>query len=315
MIYGRRVAASLAVSARPAFASLASASLVFASLAFASLLLHAAAAQDDVLDLDETHEYRIAFGDIPSTSVAEPAAQWNVLEHHDLNGTDVFLPLNPLAITPVLSLRGAPAEAAREDLGYRITFDEGAAGTFRVRLSYGLAGQSDRFVATLAVPDASPGHCVLYLDPGARIAFVNAQSSGQMPAGERTLHDFPGVIGTFAVQVGAESVPPGPTGGFDWTMLVIGLLVGAAVWAILVRQGVVQKRTRKQTATVAAHKQAAAREDKPTLEGRKRLLMAALKELEMAKIQKEIDAPTYDALKADFKRQAVTTMRALEETK
>lgn len=270
------------------------------------------------MDLDEPHEYRLAFGDVPSTDAVEPAGRWNVIEHHDLPATgEVFLPVSPLAIEPVLALGGAPASATREARGYRIVFDDGATGDVRLRISYALPGRVDGLVLTLEMPENQTGHVVLYLDPGARIDFVTAQSSGMQPAGDKTMHDFPGVTRTFAVQIGAVAAPPpGPASeGFDWIALAIGAALGAIVWALLVRQGMVQKRSRKQTAGVAAHKQAAAREDKATLEGRKRALMAALKELEVAKMNKDIDGAAYDALKADFKRQAVTTMRALEEAK
>jgi len=48
------------------------------------------------------------------------------------------------------------------------------------------------------------------------------------------------------------------------------------------------------------------------LEGKKRALMAALKEVEVAKMNNEMPPEVYDAVKADLKKQAVTVMRALE---
>jgi len=41
--------------------------------------------------------------------------------------------------------------------------------------------------------------------------------------------------------------------------------------------------------------------------------MAALKEVEVAKMHNEMAPEVYDAVKADLKKQTVTVMRALEE--
>ncbi|MFO1536051.1 MAG: hypothetical protein ABR586_10330, partial [Thermoplasmatota archaeon] len=83
-------------------------------------------------------------------------------------------------------------------------------------------------------------------------------------------------------------------------------------WAFLVQRGMVQARGRKQVAQVAAHTEAAAQDPPAVLEGKKRALLAALKEVELARQSQEMDTPTYDAVKAEFKKQAVTVMRALE---
>ena len=40
--------------------------------------------------------------------------------------------------------------------------------------------------------------------------------------------------------------------------------------------------------------------------------LAALKEIEVAKMNNEMPTDVYDAVKADLKKQAVTVMRALE---
>jgi hypothetical protein len=41
--------------------------------------------------------------------------------------------------------------------------------------------------------------------------------------------------------------------------------------------------------------------------------MAALKEVEVARMQNEIDVATFETVKADLKRQTVTVLRAIEE--
>lgn len=111
---------------------------------------------------------------------------------------------------------------------------------------------------------------------------------------------------------------PGPTAtpAFSWTSLVLGLLAGILLWAFLVQRGMVQRRSRKQVVATAAHTAAAA-EGTEMLQARRRTLMAALKDLEKAKMNKEVPVDVYDRLKAELKKDTVTVMRAIEaaETK
>ena len=97
-----------------------------------------------------------------------------------------------------------------------------------------------------------------------------------------------------------------------WLYAAVAFVLGCVVWAMLVRAGAVQRKTRKQVVATAAHEEIAAKETAPVLEGKKRALMAALKDVELAHQGREMDDATYDAVKADFKRQAVNVMRALE---
>jgi len=109
-----------------------------------------------------------------------------------------------------------------------------------------------------------------------------------------------------------QANPVTPGGGLSpWLYAVGGLVLGILLWAFLVSRGAVQARSRRQVVATAAHEEAA-KEPAPVLEGRKRALMAALKELEMARMSNEIDVAAYDTVKADLKRQTVTVMRALE---
>lgn len=278
-----------------------------------ALALLPTTAGQDVMDLAEDHEYRIAYGDIPSTDAVETPARWNVLEHHDVERAgSITLVLPRGAIEPLL--RNAPANATVEQnqVGYNVTFDAADQGTVRLELSYGLIGAVDSFATSFFLPESS--HVVLYIHDGAEIKSGSHAATNVLPADGRQMHDYPGVSGTFWFQVGAAT-PPSPTagGGFGLLPFAVGIAVGAIVWAVLVQQGIVQKRKRRQTASTAAHKQAASAEDKATLQARKRALMAALKELEVAKMNKEIEPAAYDSLKADFKRQTVTVMRALED--
>ncbi len=291
------------------------------ALLLALLLLPAAAAQDGMA-FTENHQVRIAFGDIPSTEASETPFQWN-FEETILASTNEDYIINK-----------GPGHQAHDvdcDCDFAVA-DEG--DTLRIRfldnstpeakLTYThYAEGSSTWGAFLGLPDDAL--VLVYTAPTMDVA---ASVPNELPADffyprepgstdpTLVIHQYHSVGGFwFTVFPAGEAVTPAPVadGSNAWMWLLIGLLIGAGAWYALVRFGYVQKRQRKQVAGEAAHKVVAKTEPKTVLEGRKRVLMAALKELEMAKMNKEIDTEAYDALKADFKRQTVTVMRALEE--
>jgi hypothetical protein len=114
-----------------------------------------------------------------------------------------------------------------------------------------------------------------------------------------------------AADGGAQREAAKPT--LDWLLMGVAFFLGMVLWAFLVSRGAVQRRSRKQVVATAPHAEAA-REGQAVLEARKLALMAGLKELEMARMNKQVDDAAYDQVKGEFKAEAVTTMRAIEET-
>lgn len=303
------------------------------ALAASAVLLVLLAVPAGAQDIDGSYQIRAALGDIPTTDAVEPDGTWNVVQrlrvaHDGGNATTAtfFVPAGAqfggaaCDCQHTVSESGDAVEvtvAANETAGDKwvdVTSrqDVGTAWALSVRLSPD-ASAMDAGVVLYAPPDhavagaveaGSPG---LSTDGSARIHF--AEGSPQDPLPDPLWF-------TVAPATGGTEAPPARDGAaFPFLALAVGLIAGAAVWGLLVRQGVVQKRTRKQVVGASAHSELASRETKETLEGRKRALVAALRELEVAKMNKEIDSAAYDALKADFKKQTVTVMRALENAR
>lgn len=257
-------------------------------------------------EFDEDHTVRIAFGDIPTTkSFAEPAGVWNF--HHTIKMTgSSFTADVPTGHT--LTLLECRCNATRS--GDTLTFAEGD-----VEVSMATSAQAGLSGAgTLSGPDT----VILLVLSG---AFVTASDPAVfLPGGE----SVPGYDIYLYENLGSEfwfaSAPTGPKfvkpvadeAGFPFLIAGLALLIGMGIWYVLVQQGKVQVRTRKQVAQVAAHVEAA-KEPKTVLQARKRVLMAGLKELELAKQSGGVETATYDQLKAELKKETVTVMRAIEE--
>jgi hypothetical protein len=143
---------------------------------------------------------------------------------------------------------------------------------------------------------------------------VAPTSPGASTDGQSTIQVFSGLPDPFWISVApAAAAAPPPSAGFPWLYSGAAFVLGCIAWSLLVSRGLVQRRSRKQTAAVAAHVEASRSETPALLEGRKRALMAGLKELELARQANEIDVATYDQLKAELKRETVIVMRALDE--
>ncbi len=291
-------------------------------LLMALALAPAAHAQDD-FDVADTSTVRIAIGDVPRTAAVEPAGALNVIEYikldHDGNNTQVAYTLDSGTLLTATCDCGSASRT-----GNVITIgNDVPAGPIVVVLGHSHAFNQTAFVPLALAHDNRDASVTFYLAPA-----YGVESSAK-PAATLPGADFDGTVTQYATTDAWFAVRPAaagayvapeivtkevPTGnGINFTSILIGLIAGVAVWYVLVKQGLVQKQ-RKQEVAVAAHKEVAAAAPRPVLEGRKRLLMAALKDLEMARMNKEIEDDAYDTLKADFKKQAVTTMRALEES-
>jgi hypothetical protein len=212
----------------------------------------------------------------------------------------VHVPSATATGTLVVSCRHS--HAFQEALGFSLWFEtpDDASLSLYVRPGQGVASEREAAVAGLASTDENPGLSIWRFDGTSSDPFYHDQ----------WFVVYPGRVAL----VPADTLAPGP-GGLainPWLMLAVGVVLGAIVWALLVSRGAVQAKARKQVVSTAAHVEAAANDPPAVLEGRKRALLAALKEIEVAKMNNEMPNEVYDAVKADLKKQAVTVMRALE---
>lgn len=295
------------------------------ALLAAALLAGLASAQP--MTFTQAWQVRGAVGDIPTTAAAEPAGAWNVEQRFTLAFTNTSVQTVTFRMPAGATLANASCTcgATASTSGRDVTFQLGAStpsGTHTMTVlstqpaAQALALDLQRPVA------AGDGAVILYVPNGSTVDAPVA-NSGPGSTTDGTAHIFL-FEGDPLPQPFWASIHPGSavaTGGDDgdsgfelewpWA-LGLGLLAGIVLWAFLVQKGAVQRKGRKQVVATAAHVEAAAAEPAPVLEGRKRALLAALKEVEVARMNNEMPPEVYDAVKADFKKQAVTVMRALE---
>ncbi len=305
--------------------------LILATLAVATLATLAAPSQAQPA-LDQAHIVRAGTGDIPATvDVQEPAGFWNVDEtrttpHTTGNHTDATFTLpvgSTFGILASSNCNGTTLAPAGNQYTYRIDANT-PSGDCTLTFTHRRAVDATRaFGFTVTVPSdlEDDTAIILYLPKGYALTGPRTPDvvlPSALDGDRTTMHAFYGttdrpLTGTiwFAAAPSAATTTVADE-AFPWIPVIIAVLIGALGWAFLVQRGIVQKRSRKQVAAVAAHKEVASKEPRAVLEGRKRVLMAALKELEVAKMNGDMDVPTYDALKAELKRETVTVMRALE---
>lgn len=299
-------------------------------LLVAAVLAAALPASAQPPTFDHAYQVRGAFGDIPTTQAAEPAGAWNMeqrlavrFENHSEARYVLHVPAGAEVVnatcTPCSTTQAEPSAdavtfilAASEPSGaYTLTLATrqaaGLAFGFSVDAPSGVA-EDDR-VAILYVPTGY-----------AHSAPFEGTSPGLSTDGSARIVVFEGFHDPLWVAIHAgEAASAGGADGdgalSGWLLpAVAGLLLGIVLWALLVSRGVVQAKSRRQVAATAAHVEAAQADPPAVLEGKKRALMAALKDIEVAKMNSEMPPEVYDAVKADLKRQAVTVMRALESS-
>jgi hypothetical protein len=279
----------------------------------------------------QAYQVRGAVGDIPSTTnVTEPAGAWNleqrvVVQH--AQGTPTTLNLRvPAGAAVVHAACSCPVHFAGS--GQIQSFALNAtlpSGPYTILLTTSQpTGAAFGFTLDIPPTMAADSVAILFVPDGNSVDSSTSPGQGALPCTDGkpcTIEAFgeQGGLGTTpwftlhpASTVAAPSQQPAAA-AFPWLTVGLAFLGGAIVWALLVQRGIVQRKGRKQVAQAAAHEQIAATDPPAVLEGKKRALLAALKEVEMAKQGQEMDAATYDAVKAEFKRQAVTVMRAIEE--
>lgn len=268
---------------------------------------------------DTEYTVRIGAGDIPTTPANEESGHWHVrqvLPFTHGNATDVALFIPSGTAIVQASCTCNVSETRMNDRVAWSLDDSTAAGSYHVEL-WSRVQAREVFATQWRMPEGTEDGLVIAFTPDGFTleAPVQGSSPGLTTDGTRRITTFEATGDLFwiaAHQAQASGpVVPEPD-GFDFVALAIGLALGIVLWYVLVQQGIVQKRGRKQVAAVPAHTVAAS-EGKATLEARKRVLMAALKDLEVAKMNREVENDSYDIVKAELKKQAVTVMRALEE--
>jgi hypothetical protein len=275
----------------------------------------------------QAYQLRAGLGDIPTTAATEAAGSWNVEQRLEVqfdNATEVQygfeLPAGA-TLAHASCTCGVTPDNGSAGVGFTVPSST-PSGTYTMTvLSTQAAGDVTGF--SLDVPRAAGNSrvAIVYVPLGQE-ASAASEPSRSLPStsGAATILEFTEVPSPFwvavhpAAQAGGDSSGPasGPSGINPWLMLAVGVALGAIAWAFLVSRGAVQAKGRKQVAATAAHVEAAANDPPAVLEGKKRALLAALKEIEVAKMNNEMPNDVYDSVKADLKKQAVTVMRALE---
>ncbi len=176
---------------------------------------------------------------------------------------------------------------------------------FSIRFEYDVGPTYDRFVTS------EPAQLVVYAEP----------IDDQIPVGENLPNFFPTSDRYHAVD---ENVADGHhytlsfvavqttgNGGATRDMTpylyaLVGVIAGFLIALMLARRGLIAQKEKKFV-------KGGAMESRDMLTARRRTLMAALKELELAHEAKEIPDNAYAPLKEEYKAQTVRVMRNLEE--
>jgi hypothetical protein len=296
-------------------------------LCLVALLLVSGGAAAQGPSFAETFQVRVAYGDIPTTDLAEAANGWNIEQRWSLQAGEEARTVQfdlPAGAT-VENVSCSCGDVTFATSGGRVSVDVPATtSAASLTVASRSPGDRDAFSFSLEPPSADPSQVlIVYVPTGADVTMPEgSQEVGSSTDGASVIHYVRGSASDPLPSPLWASVHPEGAGSGDgtgsssqtanWVMIGIAFILGMILWAFLVARGAVQARSRRQVVETAAHVEAA-RIGKPMLEARKRALMAGLKELEMAKMNKEIDDASYDSVKAEFKADAVTTMRAIEE--
>ena len=288
------------------------------------LLLPAVNAQPPTFD--QAYQVRAAVGDIPTTTPTEPAGTWNIEQRLTVQFDNATSADHTIALPGGSELVAAnctcnPSKYTVDAQAVRFTLQTdlpSGAYTLTVTTKQVAAEAFSFSIRSPIEVDAQDRVAILYVPTA--LAFdapVAATSPGMSTDGQSRIEVLAGFGSLLWASLHPDDayVPASkaPNQSMPWIWLAAGVLAGAIAWAILVSRGVVQKKSRKQVAGVAAHVEAASNNSPAVLEGKKRALLAALKDIEMARQANEMPVEVYDVVKAELKKQAVTVMRALEQ--
>lgn len=263
----------------------------------ASLLLPTGAAQ--MPTFDEAYQVRGALGDIPSTPATEAADVWNLEQRLRVafdNSTDELSRTYHFAIPAGATLANASCDCYQYHstvTATSVTFVIDPATSSGERtitiVTRQVADEAFGFTLRAALEAPADRAVVLYVPAGSQVASnLDFSSPGMSTDGTATIqfarfasgNAMPGEA-WFALHPAVDAPAPVDSGFNDdlvWVFLALGLVAGATLWSLLVSRGLVQKRSRKQVAGTAAYVEAAATDSAPVLEGKKRALLAALKD-------------------------------------
>lgn len=281
-------------------------------LVFVALPVHAAL-DDDLSRLTEERAVRIAFGDLPGTTALEASGQWNGVAY--ATGEDAVFLLPAGAVYDGAACSCDNHTVTRDASRFTLRSESGPS-TFAFR--YHFPGAT---TLGLTIPgEATPVQVIVYTPPQYTVTTALAGHHDPLPATDgsgRLIHSWTipagqGQSAWFALHPVVATSTPGPA--MDWTAVGLGLVIGMLVWALLVSRGVVQK-ARKQVVATAKHVEVAQGATRDVLEARKRALLAGITALEAARQDNQIDEATLATVRGELKTQAVTVMRALEESK
>lgn len=150
---------------------------------------------------------------------------------------------------------------------------------------------------------------VVFAEPDSGFEPTSTNLPAFFPTGDRYHAAMQGAPEGLTFTVGFVAAGGGPAGARDLNPYLwgaAGLVGGFLVAAFLARRG-------KLGAAPKKFEKGGEMESRDVLEARRRSLMAALKELELAHEAKEIPDSAYAPLKEEYKAQAVRVMRSLEE--
>lgn len=301
-----------------------------ALLALAVVAAAAPLATAQAPTFSEAYQLRGAVGDIPTTTPVEPAGAWNLEQRRVVQFDNATQQQYGFDMPDGAELVNAtctcnPSQFSATAGSVVFTFPTTlASGSYTLAVTTTQAA-GPAFAFSLALPfdvDAADRVALLYVPTGSSYEAAAAPFRS-LPStnGQAQIVQFNGIPSPFWASVHPASALSGGEGDdedamwMEWLApVLLGLVLGAMLWAVLVSKGVVQKKSRRQVAGTAAHVEAAATDPPAVLEGKKRALLAALKEIEVAKMNNEMAPEIYDTVKADIKRQAVTVMRALESS-
>lgn len=177
---------------------------------------------------------------------------------------------------------------------------------FAVRFEYDVGPTYDRYVTS------QPAQLVVYAEPLGDNVPNGEGLPDFIPTGDRyhAIAENPPdgyhyYVEFLTVQAGDGAAPRDLT---PFVYGVIGIITGFLIALVLARRGHIAQKAKK-------FEKGGTMESRDMLEARRRTLMAALKELELAHESKEIQDSAYAPLKEEYKAQTVRVMRNLEEKK
>jgi hypothetical protein len=251
----------------------------------------------NALHITERIEFRI-------TDTAAYTGVWDFLIQADHSNLEVFASKNgnEQRLEPTIQ-PGAAFESVRINVS-AVHPQPSTTDLFVLRFEYDVGTTYDRNVTT------RPASLVIYAEPLAGQVPQSANTPAFFPAGTRyhAVANNPIDGYRYSLRFTSDAAAPATQDFNPFLFGFGGLAIGFLLALVLARRGVIAQGAKK-------FEKGGAMESRETLEARRRTLMAALKELELAHDAKEIPDAAYAPLKEEYKAQTVRVMRTLEGKK